>query len=56
VAVAVHPLFAGTAFEDLQASGVARTASCDTVPHSSNAIPVASLLAPALADMTRGAA
>jgi ribose-phosphate pyrophosphokinase len=56
VCVAVHPLFAGSAFDDLQAAGVARTASCDTVPHSSNAIPVASLLAPALADMTQGAA
>ncbi|WP_426344659.1 ribose-phosphate pyrophosphokinase [Pseudoduganella sp. R-32] len=55
VCVAVHPLFAGSAYEDLQASGVARTASCDTVPHSSNAIPVASLLAPALAGMTQGA-
>ncbi len=56
VCVAVHPLFAGSAFEDLQAAGVARTASCDTVPHSSNAIPVASLLVQPLADMTRGAA
>ena len=56
VCVAVHPLFASSAVEDLQAAGVARTASCDTVPHSSNAIPVASLLAPALADMTQGAA
>lgn len=54
--VAVHPLFAGNAYEDLLASGVARVASCDTVPHSSNAIAVASLLAPALVDMTRAAA
>lgn len=56
VCVAVHPLFAGSAYEELMASGVARTASCDTVPHGTNVIPVASLLAPALADMTRAAA
>lgn len=52
VCVAVHPLFAGSAYEDLLAAGVARVASCDTVPHSSNALSVAALLAPAVADMT----
>lgn len=46
--VVVHPLFADDSFEAL--SGVAaRVVSTDTVPHASNAISVASLLARSLA-------
>lgn len=47
VAVA-HALFVGDALAALQAAGVARVWSCDTVPHPSNAITVVPLLARAL--------
>jgi len=47
--VVVHALFAGDAFGDLRAAGVAHIASCDTVPHASNAIS----LVPELADAVR---
>ena len=45
VAVAVHALLDAAALDMLHRAGVARFASCDTVPHPSNAIPVAELLA-----------
>jgi ribose-phosphate pyrophosphokinase len=49
VCVAVHSLFVEDAFQQLLSAGVRRVATCDTVPHPSNAIP----LAPALADALR---
>lgn len=45
VALAVHALLDAAALDMLHRAGVARFASCDTVPHPSNAIPVAELLA-----------
>ncbi|MDP1692170.1 MAG: ribose-phosphate pyrophosphokinase [Burkholderiaceae bacterium] len=45
VCVAVHAVFAQTAFEDLRAAGAGDIASCDTIRHPSNRIP----LAPAIA-------
>lgn len=45
VCVAVHPVFAQTAFEDLRAAHVSDIVSCDTIWHPSNRIP----LAPAIA-------
>lgn len=45
VCVAVHAIFAGDAFESLRAAGAGRIASCATVPHASNAIPVDAILA-----------
>jgi len=45
VAVAVHALLDAAALDMLHRAGVARFASCDTVPHPSNAISVAELLA-----------
>ena len=47
--VAVHALFVEDAFHQLLSAGVQRVATCDAVPHPSNAIP----LAPALADALR---
>lgn len=38
--VAIHPVFAGDAYEQLQSAGLARIVSTDTIPHPSNAIPV----------------
>lgn len=41
VCVAVHALFAGTAYTDLLASGIARVVSTNTVSHPSNQIDMA---------------
>lgn len=38
VCIAVHALFAGDAYEALQAAGIARVVSCNTVMHPTNAI------------------
>jgi ribose-phosphate pyrophosphokinase len=43
-----HALFVGDALEALQAAGVRRVWSSDCVPHASNAVPVAGLLAEVL--------
>lgn len=48
VCAVVHALFAGDAFARLRAVA-ARVVSCDSVPHPSNAIPLAPLVAAALA-------
>jgi ribose-phosphate pyrophosphokinase len=47
-ALVVHALFAGGALGRVRRAGVARLASCDTIPHPSNAIRVAPLVAAAL--------
>lgn len=47
-AVVVHAVFARGALAALRASGLGRVASCDTIVHRTNAIPVAGLLAPHL--------
>ena len=49
VCVAVHAVFAQTAFEDLRAAGTADIVSCDTIEHPSNRI----ALAPAIAASVR---
>ena len=49
VCVAVHAVFAQTAFEDLRAAGAADIVSCDTIEHPSNRI----ALAPAIAASVR---
>jgi len=45
VCVAVHGLFAASAYPDLLAAGARRVITCNTVPHPSNAIDVLPLLA-----------
>jgi ribose-phosphate pyrophosphokinase len=50
VCIAVHAVFAQTAYEDLRAAGVAEIVSCDTIPHPSNRI----ALAPLIAECVRG--
>lgn len=50
VCAVVHALFAGDAFARLQAVS-ARVVSCDSVPHPSNAIPLAPLVAHVLAGL-----
>lgn len=44
VCIGVHAVFAGNAYTDLLASGVAGVYTCDTIPHASNAISVLPLL------------
>jgi ribose-phosphate pyrophosphokinase len=44
-AVVVHAIFAAGALERIRAAGVARIVSCDTIPHPTNEIRVASLVA-----------
>lgn len=48
-ALVVHPIFAPGALTRIRRAGVRRILSCDTVPHPSNAIRTAPLLAAALA-------
>jgi ribose-phosphate pyrophosphokinase len=45
VCVAIHPVFAGDAYALLQAAGVARVVSCNTIIHASNGIDVVEALA-----------
>lgn len=44
ICVGVHAVFAGRAYEELQAARVNKIVTCDTIPHVSNAISTASLL------------
>lgn len=48
VVVAIHAVFAGDAYRHLEASGVSRIVSTDTIPHRSNAISIAPVLADAV--------
>lgn len=51
VCVAVHAVFAGDAAERLAAAGAARVVTCNTIPHPSNGIDVAMLVADGVAAM-----
>lgn len=48
VCIGVHAVFAGEAYQQLLASGVARVLTCNTIPHPSNAIDLSDLLALAI--------
>jgi ribose-phosphate pyrophosphokinase len=52
-ALVVHALFAEGAYEALQQAGIAHVVSTDTIPHPTNRIGVAALLAQALAEAER---
>jgi ribose-phosphate pyrophosphokinase len=52
-AVAVHAIFAPGALRRIHAAGVRRLVSCDTIPHPTNAIRCAPLVAAALAKVWR---
>lgn len=45
ICIGVHGVFAGNAYEDLQAAGVEKIVTCNTISHPSNAISVTELLA-----------
>ncbi|MDF2446955.1 MAG: ribose-phosphate pyrophosphokinae [Moraxellaceae bacterium] len=55
VCVGVHALFGGTAYAELKAAGAARIATCNCVPHDSNAIDVMPALADGLAALLKTA-
>ena len=55
VCIVIHPVFAGQAYAQLLAAGAARVVSTDSIPHPSNIIPIASLLASASAELFGGA-
>jgi ribose-phosphate pyrophosphokinase len=50
-ALVVHAVFAPGALESLAAAGIARVVSSDTIPHPTNQVAVAPLLAQALAEV-----
>ena len=48
ICIAVHGVFAPDAYQGLLAAGAGRIVTTNTIPHSTNAIDVASVLAPAI--------
>ena len=52
--VGVHAIFAGDAYASLQDAGVADVATCNTVPHPSNAIDVHEGIADAIGELLDG--
>lgn len=53
VCIGVHAVFADDAYEALRAAGVARVLTCNTIPHASNAIDVADVLANGVREILR---
>ncbi len=51
VCLAVHPIFAGTAYQDLQAAGIDRIVSCNTIAHPSNQIDLSDAIAVAAVEL-----
>ncbi len=51
VCITVHPIFAGTAWEDLRATEVERIVSCNTILHPSNEIDLSDAIAVAAVEM-----
>lgn len=49
--IGVHPIFAGSAYQDLIQAGAARVLSCNSIAHASNAIDVHGLIAEAVAEL-----
>jgi|GEM_PF-3083464 len=53
IAVGVHGLFAGKAYDELFAAGARKIATCNTVAHPSNAIDVTALIAGAAEELLK---
>lgn len=51
VCIAVHPVFAGNAVDDLLAAGASRIVSCNTIIHPSNEIDIADAVGLAVAEL-----
>ncbi|SFQ23699.1 ribose-phosphate diphosphokinase [Tranquillimonas alkanivorans] len=52
ICLIIHGIFAGNALEDLSSSGALRVVTTDTVPHPTNCIGVAPLIAGAIREIT----
>lgn len=52
VCIVIHAVFAGSAYDDILSAGAARIVSTDSIPHSSNAIHLAALLASSVIELT----
>lgn len=52
--VVIHAVFADGAYDDIRAAGAARVVTTDTIPHQTNAIGTARLLAEAVGMLRRG--
>lgn len=48
ICLAIHPIFAGNAYEEIKAAGVHKIVTCNTIPHPSNQIDLSPLLLKAL--------
>jgi ribose-phosphate pyrophosphokinase len=44
VCIAIHAVFAGNAYKELQEAGALKIVSCNTIKHDSNAIDISELL------------
>ncbi|MHA6326508.1 ribose-phosphate diphosphokinase [Roseivivax sp. CAU 1753] len=55
VCIIIHAVFAGNAYHDILAAGAERVITTDSIPHASNAIGLAPLLAPAVQSAARAA-
>lgn len=55
VCLIIHGIFAGNALEDLSSAGALRVVTTDTVPHSTNGIRVAPLMASAIREIAPSA-
>lgn len=53
IAIGIHALFVGRAFEELVDAGVSRLVTCNTVTHPSNAIDVTATIAAAAGELLR---
>ena len=51
ICIGVHGLFAETAYEDLQKSGVQQVVTCNTIPHPSNGIDISDIVVEGLKGM-----
>ncbi|OWW22040.1 ribose-phosphate pyrophosphokinase [Noviherbaspirillum denitrificans] len=51
VCISVHPVFAGSAYQDLLDAGVAKVVSCNTITHPTNSVDVAEAIAIAAVEL-----
>ena len=51
ICVVIHAVFAGNAYDDILAAGASRVVTTNSIPHASNAVSLAQLLADAASDL-----
>ncbi len=45
ICIGIHPVFSGNAYQDLLDTGVEKIVTCNTIPHTSNAIDLSDIMA-----------